>query len=90
MKESKFHGTADCLCLATGRRRVVGRLGMPHSGEVLSLETAVWPLDSIGGEEKQQLEEENTRLREVVAELTLDKEMWQEVIRSELSRLLGP
>jgi putative transposase len=32
----------------------------------------------------RQLEEENTRLRRVVADLTLDKEMLQEVIRRKL------
>jgi putative transposase len=32
----------------------------------------------------RQLEEENTRLRKVVADLTLDKEMLQEVIRRKL------
>jgi putative transposase len=32
----------------------------------------------------RQLEEENTRLRKVVADLTLDKEMLQEVIRCKL------
>ena len=36
-----------------------------------------------------QLDEENTRLRKVVADLTLDKEMLQEVIRRKLLRLLG-
>ena len=37
----------------------------------------------------RQLEEENTQLRKVVADLTLDKEMLQEVIRRKLLRLLG-
>jgi putative transposase len=32
----------------------------------------------------RQLEEENTRLREVVADLTLDKEMLQEAIRGKI------
>jgi putative transposase len=32
----------------------------------------------------RQLDEENTRLRKVVADLTLDKEMLQEVIRRKL------
>jgi putative transposase len=32
----------------------------------------------------RQLEEENRRLRKVVADLTLDKEMLQEVIRRKL------
>ena len=32
----------------------------------------------------RQLEEENARLRKVVADLTLDKEMVQEVIRRKL------
>jgi len=32
----------------------------------------------------RQVEEENTRLRKVVADLTLDKEMLQEVIRRKL------
>ena len=32
----------------------------------------------------RQLEEENMRLRRVVADLTLDKEMLQEVIRRKL------
>jgi len=32
----------------------------------------------------RQLEEENSRLRKVVADLTLDKEMLQEVIRRKL------
>jgi len=37
----------------------------------------------------RQLEEENARLRKVVADLTLDKEMLQEVVGRKLSRLLG-
>ena len=32
----------------------------------------------------RQLEEENSRIRKVVADLTLDKEMLQEVIRRKL------
>jgi putative transposase len=32
----------------------------------------------------RQLEEENARLRKVVADLTLDKEMLQEVVRRKL------
>jgi putative transposase len=32
----------------------------------------------------RQLEEENTRLRRLVADLSLDKEMLQEVIRKKL------
>ncbi len=37
-----------------------------------------------GMKKLRQLEEENTRLRRVVADLTLDKEMLQEVIRRKL------
>jgi putative transposase len=35
-------------------------------------------------EKLRQLEEENTRLRKVAADLTLDKEILQEVIRRKL------
>jgi putative transposase len=37
----------------------------------------------------RQLEEENVRRRKAVADLTLDKEVLQEVIRRNLCRLLG-
>ncbi len=38
----------------------------------------------------KQLEEENARLRKLVADLTLDKEMLSEVIKKSFNRRTGP
>jgi hypothetical protein len=59
--------------------------GMPQDGhlgkDLLSLEATLRRLDASEVKKLRQLEEENTRLRRVVADLTLDKEKLQEVIR---------
>jgi putative transposase len=58
-----------------------------NESDPLSLEIALRWLDGLMPSEVnklRQFEEENTRLRRVVANLTLDKGMLQEVIRRKL------
>lgn len=61
---------------------------MPEDGhlgsDVLSLEAALRLTAASEVRKLRQLEEENARLRKVVADLTLDKEMLREVIRRKL------
>jgi hypothetical protein len=79
--------TSGELALAAHRRGVAqdGHLG----SDLLSLEATLRRLDAIRSENLRQLEVENTPLRRVVADLTLDKEMLQEVVRRKPRRLLG-
>jgi hypothetical protein len=58
--------------------------GGHQSGDVLRLEEEVRWFDAIGDEASRQLEEENGRLKRIVADLSLDKEMLQDVIKREL------
>jgi putative transposase len=79
---------ADCLCPAAGRAgdpvaEVTRKMGV-------SEQTFYRWKKKFGGlmpsevRKLRQLEEENARLRRLVADLSLDKEMLQEVIRKKL------
>ena len=73
MKKSKF--TEQQIAFALHRQRAGQRLPRcagkwVFRGDVLSLETAVRRIDTVRGEKAAQLEEENARLRKVVADLT--------------------
>ena len=82
MKRLKFteQQIAFALQQAESERRLpwcAARWG--SRSDLLSLEATLWRLNAIRGEEV-----ENMRLRRVVADLTVDKEMLQEVIRRKL------
>jgi putative transposase len=87
MKRSKFteQQIAFALQQAESGTQVADMPQDGHLGSgILSLEATLWRLDAIRVKKLRQLEEENGRLRKVVADLTLDKEMLQEVIRRKL------
>ena len=80
---------ADCLCPAAGRAGDAGRLRLPARWAISEQTFYRWK-KKFGGlmpsevRKLRQLEEENVRLRRLVADLSLDKEMLQEVIRKKL------
>lgn len=88
MKRSKVYGGADRFHPAAGRGRDGGRGGLPqgwHLGcDALQLEEALWRSDAVEVKRMRQLEDENNRLKKIVADLTLDKAMLQDVARRKL------
>src|SRR5207302_6766911 len=85
--EEQAHGGADHSCAEAGRGRTKGRRCGAGAGSVeahdLCLEGEVWRhgCERGAGSEAKQLRDENTRLRKLVADLSLDKEALQSVIR---------
>ena len=87
MKASQFSEAQKAFILKQGRD------GMPvadlpqsgdQSGDLLQLEEEVRWAAADGDARLKQLEDENNKLRRVVADLSLDKEMLQDVIRRKL------
>ena len=83
--EEQSHGGADdCGAEATGSRPEGGRRG---AGSRVSKHTIyAWKakyggMDVSEAQEARQLRDENTQLRKLVADLSLDKEALQSVIR---------
>lgn len=87
-EEVEIHGGADCVCAASGR----DRHPVPDVCRGLGISEAtfyVWKKKyaSLGVSELRklrQLEAENARLKRLVADLTLDKHILQEVIAKKL------
>ena len=88
MAKESLHGGADRACAQAGRDRDTGRRGMPGDGDdrvdLLSPEEAVWRAGSGRDSPAQLLEEENRRLKQLVADLSLDKLMLQDVVQKKL------
>lgn len=82
-----FRGT-DRLCPATGRFRYAGRRCVPPDrrvrSDVLHLEEKFADLDVTELKRLKTLEDENARLKRIVADLTLDKQILQEDSRKKL------
>lgn len=80
----EIHGRADCVCAAPGRGWNTGGGGVPQDGHVggdlLPLEAIVRRLGTIGAAQDALLEEENKKLKRLVADPPLDKAMLQEVL----------
>ena len=57
---------------------------MDQLGDILQLEENYGGLLRDGVRRPKALEDENTRLKKIVADLTLDREMLQDVIRRKL------
>lgn len=87
-EDKTVHGAADCLCPAAGGGWNVGCGDLPQKG----VSEPTWyrwkkrygQLLPSEVRKLRQLEEENVRLRRLVSDLSLDKEMLQEVIRKNL------
>ena len=83
-EEEEVHGGADCLSAAAGGAGQHGCGGLPEEGN--SEQTFyLWKKKYAGMDVSElrrvkQLEEENRRLKQMVADLTLDKQMLQEVL----------
>jgi cell division protein FtsB len=58
--------------------------GWHPPGDVLQLEEEIRRTAADGEKRLKQLEDENSKLRKLVADLSLDKEMLQDVIRRQL------
>ena len=83
-EEVEVHGTADRLCAAAGGDGHQGSGSVPQAGD---LEPAFYSwkkkYGGLGVSELRrlrQLEEENGRLKRMVADLSLDKQMLQDVL----------
>lgn len=88
MKRSKVYGGEDRFHPAAGRGRDGGRGGL-QQGRISDATFYNWKKrygDLTPSEVKRirQLENENNRLKKIVADLTLDKTMLQDVVRRKL------
>jgi putative transposase len=76
---------ANCSHSETGGNGNAGRradpAGWDQRTDVLSLEEAIPGLESDQVRQLKQLQDENGRLKKLVAELTLDRAMLQDVLR---------
>lgn len=85
MKRSKFSEEQVGLCAAPGRARDPGDRCLPPTGgertHLLPLEEAVAHLGVSELRRMRQLEDEDRRLKGLVADLTLDKHMLSEALR---------
>ena len=84
----EVHGSADCLHSAAGGGGHGGSGGLPQGG-ITEATFYDWRKKYAGlmpSEMKRlrQLEEENGKLKKIVADLSLDKAMLQDVIRRKL------
>jgi hypothetical protein len=91
-EEVEVQRTADCVYIEACRGWDDGRGGLPEGRDIdpdlLSMAQQIWWIDAIGDEasdpkggEANQLEEENIRLKRLVANLSLDKEMLQDIMK---------
>jgi hypothetical protein len=87
-EEVTVQRAADSIRVAASGGRNLDRGGLPQGGDqrgvVLRLAQEVWQASAVGDEAAEQLEEENQRLKKLVADLSLDKEMLQDVIRRKI------
>jgi hypothetical protein len=87
-EEVAVQRAADRVRAAAGRGRHADRGGLPQGGDqrgvVLRLAQKYGELMPSEMKRLKQLEEENQRLKRLVADLSLDKEMLQDVIRRKI------
>ncbi|SOR28218.1 protein of unknown function [Methylorubrum extorquens] len=91
MPRIRFTERAVCLCSVAGRERYLGGRGLPEDGrvrtDVSSLEEAVRRHGRPEIRRLKQLEDENSKLKRLVADLTLDRSMRQDVAQAKVVRL---
>lgn len=73
------------ICPSAGKAGNLRRKSHPKDGDqgagLLAVEENVWRADAIRGSQIAAVGEENTRLRRLVADLSLDKEVLQDAIQ---------
>lgn len=83
-EEVEVHGRADCICAASVGGWHAGCRGVPEDGciggDLLSLEAALRRDGSSELRKMRQMEDEKQKLKRLVADLSLDKAMLQEVL----------
>ena len=88
MKASRFSDAQMAFILRQARRGHAGRRGLPEGrdqrGDVLQLAEEVRRADAVGDEAAAAARGGERRLKKIVADLSLDKEMLQDVIRRKL------
>jgi putative transposase len=81
----KVYRIADYLCSQAGRDGRAGLRSLPQDryqrSNILHLEKKYGGLGTAELRRLRQLEDENARLKQVVADLTLDKQMLQDVLK---------
>jgi putative transposase len=81
----EVYRTTNRLRLEAGGDRHTGRRSLPQNGhfggDLVQLEAEVSGLGTAELRRLRQLEDENSRLKQVVADLTLDKQMLQDVLK---------
>jgi hypothetical protein len=87
-EEIEVYRTTNCLCSQTSENGSAGRGGLPenrHLGsDVFNWKRKFSGLGTAESRRLRQLEEENARLKQTVADLTLDKQMLQDVLKKKL------
>ena len=87
-EEVEVHRGADCLCVEAGGDGHVGSRGYPADGrvgaDVLPVEEGVWRAGRWELRRVKQLEDENRKLKQLVADLSLDKHILQDVLSKKL------
>lgn len=83
-EEGKINRRTDRLCAKAGRARCPSAQSMPedggYGGDMLPLEEKVWWVIPSDMRRLRQLEEENVKLKKLVADLSLDKIMLQDLL----------
>ena len=96
-EEIEVYGGADCLCPAAGGKRHTGERGTPEDGRLgehpfdsaqgrpfYRWKRKFFGMGVVELRRLRQLEEENRKLKQLVADLALDKVMLQDVMRKKL------
>jgi putative transposase len=88
-EEIEVHGGTDCVHSASGRGRHGGRREVCRKAGISEATYYNWRKKYAGLTPSEmrrlrQLEEENGKLKKIVADLSLDKAMLQDVIRRKL------
>ena len=87
-EEEQVHRGADFVRVEAGRDGDAGCGGAPAHGDLgadlLPLEEAFWRVGHRRLRRLKQLEEENRKLKQLVADLSLDKHILQDVLSKKL------
>ncbi|KVM51456.1 hypothetical protein WJ58_21655 [Burkholderia ubonensis] len=87
-EDEQVYGRADRICTEASRAGYEGRRDLPQArnkrGDFLQLEEEIRGLGPSEQRRLRQLEEENAKLKRLVADLSLDKAMLQDVLAKKL------
>jgi putative transposase len=82
--EEEIHRTADRICATTDGTGDAGHRSGPEDGSIYRWKKKYSGLGVAEIRRLRQLEEENRKLKQLVADLSLDKAMLQDVLRKKV------